>query len=279
MENWAIMGEKQKTISESKQIEFLLNLGCSLSQARVYLALARTDDLSINSLSKATGIHRENLYKIVNSMVAQGLIEKEISSPVKYLIVPPEEVLPMLVTYKQTQISKLSIEAQSVIESLKNSGASHVPLFESQHSQFLVVCGRNITIRRIKTALSKTQLSIETITTQKRFSQALVEFGDLYDQALKRGVRIRLLTEEHVPDKEEEAILRRLGRRVGFEVKSLCWSIPAVAAIFDGKEAHVSLSVTAKLSEGEGLWSNNSCLVSLAKVYFEEKWSKSHIIP
>ncbi len=267
--------EKGRPVSEIEESKVLVDLGCSLSQARVYLALTRIGCSSINTISKATGIHRENLYKLVNSMVDLGLIEKVLGSPVKYQSVPPDEVFPMLLNHKQTQISQLKIETQTIINQLRNDDNKTVG--ETQGSQFLSVSGKNLIIKRLKMTLSKTQISVETITTQRRFSQAIVEFAELYEQALKRGVRIRLATEKYVPERGVLEILGRLKRYQNFEVRTFLEPIPAIVDIFDGQEAHISLSATAVLAGAEGLWSNNNCFVSVAQTYFEEKWKNTSV--
>ncbi len=261
---------------EQEEIRVLVNLGCSTSQARVYLALNQIGTATIKSISKNSGIHRENLYKIINSMIERGLVEKEIDSTIKYHTVPPEKALHMLVTNKQEQISQLKGEVQTIVDKLERRTNCKNGI-ESQSSQFMVVSGRNLIIDRLKKTLSNTQVSLVTITTQKRFSQAIVEFAEGYDQALMRGVKIRLATEKHIPDKATSKNLSRLSKNPNFQVRYFSESLPTIAAVFDGKEAHVCLSISAQLSGAEGLWSNNSCFVSMAESYFEEKWAKSSV--
>jgi sugar-specific transcriptional regulator TrmB len=180
----------------------------------------------------------------------------------------------MLLNQKQAQISQLKLESQSVIKSLCKK-ARYKTSLEKPSSQFIVISGRAIIIERIKKTVNTTQISIDTVTTQKRFSQAIIEFAENYEKALKRGVKIRLATEKHVPEKDTIAILGKLMKNPDFEVKFFSQPLPAIVALFDKKEVHVSLSATAQLSDMEGLWSNNSCFVALAEAYFEEKWTNS----
>ncbi|MGD6809879.1 MAG: TrmB family transcriptional regulator [Candidatus Bathyarchaeia archaeon] len=270
-----VWGEKRARaqFSEQEEISVLLNLGCSLSQARVYYELIQIGSATISSISKATGIYRENVYKIINSMIEKGLVEKEIDNPTKYHTLPPEEVLPMLINRKQEQISQVKREAQRVIKKLHEK-AGYKTVTECQ-GQFMVISGRNSIIDRVKKTLDKAQISIETITTQKRFSQAIVEFAEAYENALRRGVKIRLATEKHIPEKRALKIIGRLKKNPDFQVRYFSQPIPAIAALFDGKETHISLSRSAQLFDAEGLWSNNSCVVAVAKAYFEEKWAQS----
>jgi sugar-specific transcriptional regulator TrmB len=205
-------------------------------------------------------------------MLEKGLIEKEMSPQTKYSIVPPDVALPLLVTRKQSQISQLKLEAQTVMKKLGRN--TQKDTLQNQDPHFMAVTGRQLIIERIKKSLRKTQISVETVTTPKRFQIAILEFAELYRQALERGVKVRIATEEHVPKNDTHRTLAMLRKYPNFKVCFLSEKIPAVVAIFDGREAHVCLSVTAHLSGAECLWSNNSCFVAIAKSYFEEYWAK-----
>ncbi|MCW4029781.1 MAG: hypothetical protein NWE92_09085 [Candidatus Bathyarchaeota archaeon] len=260
--------------SDQEEIDILVNLGCSFSQSRVYLALIQNGSSTIGSIAKVTGIHRENLYKIIHSLIQKGLVEQEVDSPSKYYALPPDEVLTMLINRRQTQISQLKIQSEAVVEKLRKKRLQNA-VGENENAHFIVVSGKDIVIERLKKVLDKTQISVDTVTTQLRFSQAIIEFAEGYRQALKRGVKIRLATEKYVPEKEALEILKELTKNPDFQVKCFPNPLQAIAAIFDKKEAHVSISVTANLSGAAGLWSNNSCFTAIAQAYFEEKWRNS----
>jgi sugar-specific transcriptional regulator TrmB len=262
---------------EEGEVKVLMNLGCSLSQARVYLAMIQIGTASIASISKASGIHRENLYEIITSMIEKGLVEKEAGVPAKYRIVPPEEALPVLVTRKLTQFSQLETEVQRIIENFKKSRHSEV-YSNDVSSKFMVITGKDLIIKRLHKALENSKVSVDTVTTQNRFSQAIVEFSEGYERALKRGVKIRLATEKHTPAKSASEILCRLTKNPNFQVRYFSGHSTAIGAVFDGNHGHISLSATANLSGAEGLWSNNSCLIAITQAYFEQQWANSMLL-
>jgi sugar-specific transcriptional regulator TrmB len=260
--------------SNTEEIKVLINLGCSSSQARVYLTLTKIGPATIQLISKAAGIHRENLYKIVQSMIIKGLIEKEIGVPTKYRAVPPEDVLNLLVTHKQTQIAQLEKQAYRFIETLNKIKADETAI-KSINSEFMTISGRNSIIKRSHNSFENTKKCISIVTNQKRFSRSIVEFSEDYERALTRGVKIRLAIEKHLPEKTSLKIIEKLSRNPNFQVRYVLKPNQAIVVLFDEKEAQISLSATASLSGAESLWSNNSCLIAIVKAYFEQTWENS----
>lgn len=258
---------------EETEIKVLMNLGCSLSQSRVYLALAKLGTAQIALISKATGIHRENLYEILKSMIEKGLVEKETGVPTKYRIVPPDEALSLLVTSKRAQLFRLEKDIQQTIQKLNNidnEGSN-----KNANAESVVVLGNDRVIKRLHKALDGSKISIDTVTTKKRFSDVIVEFSEGYKRALERGVKIRLVTEKHTPENSALSILSELMTNSNFQVRYFSGENMATTAIFDRNQAHISLSATTNLSRIEGLWSNNSCLVTLAQAFFDQQWADS----
>ena len=266
----------QSSDKDELQIDVLLNLGCSNSQARVYLVLIRIGTSPISSISKFTGIYRENLYKIVESLIKKGLIVKELGIPCKYRAVSPAEALPVLLKQKQIQIAQLKSKTLTIIEAL-NDRENKIET-TNENSEFLTISGRNQIIKRLQIGLQNTKFSLEAVTSKKRFSTAITELSESLKQALKRGVKIRLVTEKYFPEQETLAIITNLSRNPNFQVRFFSEEIPAIVALFDEKHVHISLSSTAPLPGAEALWSNNDSIIVITKAYFEQKWAASALL-
>jgi len=55
------------------QEDFLLELGFSKNESKVYLALLKSGLSTVNEISSATGIHRTNIYDCVERLIEKGL--------------------------------------------------------------------------------------------------------------------------------------------------------------------------------------------------------------
>ncbi len=260
-----------------QRTKVLEELGLTISEARVYVALARIGSAKIGIISKSTSIHRANLYPILVSLERRCLIEKEITSPVKYHPIPPQEALAMLVRNKQQQLSDLSTKAQEVIQSLECPDEFLEAKTPSKEGvQFLIIPGKDVIINRLKKALQCSQKSVDVITVPERFSSAFLFFADDYLKATKKGVNIRLAVEKHLPEKEVLIKMRALKSINGnhFQVKYLPSPSRSIMCIFDEREIFLSFSATANIDKTSSLWTNNQNVVAMAKGFFDYTWNQ-----
>jgi sugar-specific transcriptional regulator TrmB len=279
--NFGIIMERQSRVllpPLEKETVALVELGLTMSEARVYLALAQIGTSKIGHISKTTGICREHLYQTMHSLEDKGLVEKELGVISQYKAVPPSEALSMLVKVKQKQFAELKIKAKIITENLGKFSMQPETIGELQeeNAQFIIIPGKEIIIPKIKEALKRVQTSLEVVTIPKRFSSAILEFVELYKKALKRGVTIRIATEKHTPEKAALEAVLALTENPRFEVKCFPYSPQAVVVIFDKKEAFVTMSATANFAGTSCLWSKNTCFIALAQNYFENIWSNTH---
>ena len=261
-----------------KHMDVLIELGFTISEAKVYLTLIQTGTSPVASITKTTEIHREHLYQIVNSLEKKGLIEKEIGTPTLYTATPLEAALPMIVKHKQEQITELKTKTTKLIEEAKiNNQNITQPTLNKQpeNHQFVLVPGKETIINKIRENLQKTQTNIDVVTTPIRFSSAIQEFANSYKQALRRGVKIRICVEKHVVEKAALEIVQKFAKNPGFEVKFFPDPADAIVVIFDKKQAFVITSATANLSGASSLCSTNPSFVVLAQNYFDFKWNNS----
>ena len=141
--------------------------------------------------------------------------------------------------------------------------------------QFAIVSEKNAIIQRLKEAILKTQMSVCVVTSEKRFSDAILEFEKMYQEVLGKGVTIRIVTNRHIPKEEVLKILENLSKDPSFAVKYFDKPPPAIITVFDNKEAFVTLSPTAQLAGASSIWSNNPSFVVLAQIYFEKQWNEA----
>jgi sugar-specific transcriptional regulator TrmB len=260
--------------AEREGTDILMELGCSLSEARVYLALVQIGASQVGAISKATSIHRENIYKIVHALEQKNIVIREIGSTIRYRAVPPEEALPMLLKLREQRVTELKAKSAAIVEKLKLKPSLNEAL-EEANAQFTLIPAKEIIIQRLRQALQKAQINVDTITTQKRFSQAVLEFGKDYKNALDRGVTIRIGIEQPITEKTAVKALQTLLGHPNFKIKYFSGSPEAIVGTFDKKEAHISISTTTHLEGSAGLWSNNSSFVALSQSYFENIWNNA----
>ncbi|MFB3889103.1 MAG: TrmB family transcriptional regulator [Candidatus Bathyarchaeia archaeon] len=244
-------------------------LGFTHSQAKVYLILAALHQADGKTIWKHSGVARQDIYRVLNELQEKGLVEKAIGArPTEYRPVKIEDALSILLLEKAKEYKETEEKSRELLRKFVNTQI----VSPEEENPFVLVPGKAIIIKKLRESLQKAQFSVDTITIQQRFSQAVLEFADDYRDALKRGVKIRIATEKHLPETKALKTVRTLKMNPRFELRNVPDSPEAIVSIFDGKEAFFSMSATAHLDRSSGLWSKNTGFVALARTYFEMKW-------
>lgn len=258
--------------SMEENIRTLVGLGLSRTQARICLALAVTGKSTIREISEASSVNRSDTYRAVVELEKKGLIEKIVSAPTRYTLLSLHDILSILVGRRETKSLELQDRAASLLEEYEKKLTEQYQVCESE---FTLVPKKEAVIQRIKQSIQNAEISVCSITSEMRFSSAIVEFEDVYQKALQKSVKIRIATNRHFPQGDAIKIMRKLMENPNFEVKYFDEPSQVVASVVDDKVASVVLSATAHLPDASVIWSSNPCFVILAKSYFENQWSKA----
>ncbi len=262
-------------IISEKEKQFFLNMGLTTTETKVYLTLIKIGPSQIGIISKETEIQRPNLYKIIDSLSTKGLIEKEINSPIKYKATPPQEAVDMLIEHKKTRFLELKNTGKTIAKDLEQQSKTHCNKeFPLNENRFIIIPGKTITINRLRMTLDNSEKSLDVVTSKNRFSLATIAFANWYENALKRGVKIRIVTEDHQLSKEASIIIKKLSENPCFKVRFLPpqTSVDAIVSIFDQKETFTTFSISADQTDPSTLWSNNHSFLLVMQSYFESKW-------
>ena len=244
-----------------------------MNQARAYLALIQSGPATAKKLSEAAKITRQDVYRVMPTLEQTGIVERLISNPTIYEAAPIQHGTRILLERKTAEQNELRRKTRELVRETKKSSADQE--FVESEPLLVMIPGKEAIIQKLGEALQKAKRSVEVVTSRKRFSLALIKFKDEYKNALERGVRIRIATENPVAENGVCKIVERLMENSGLEVKCFSDVTAAVVSIFDGREASVSLSEVAHTPWASALWSNDACFVALAQNYFETKWSSS----
>lgn len=259
-------------MKKEEKIEALRELGLTVDQARTYLALVELGPATAKTISETSKIARPDIYRIMPTLQREGIVEKLMTKPAVFQAIPMTSALPAMLKRKELEQNKLRKKTEEMLIDIKNN---HLTNSLEADAEFVIVPRKEAIMNRLKEALLKTQSSLCVITSQKRFSAAILEFEKIYQEALEKGVKIRLAADRHVPSKKALEIIQNLSVDPNFEVKCFEDDPLAIVSIFDDKTAYVTLSAKAYLAEAAALWSSNPSFVALAQNYFEDKWKNA----
>jgi sugar-specific transcriptional regulator TrmB len=255
-------------------IDTLIKLGLTLNQARIYVALLHSEKpATAKEISKITNITRQDVYRILPTIQKAGLLEKTITAPTMFKATPLRLGVSILIKNKTAQHNELMEKANKMSDEswLKQSILEEEP-------EFILIPGNDAVVQKINNSIGTTQTNLDIVTSKKRFSRAMLEFSDPRMKALKRGVKIQVVTERLPSTNADIEKIMLAEKKAGAIVKFMPTLPSALLLLFDKKQVMIITSATGSL-ETSALWSNNPCVVALSTSYFESLWNSDRPQP
>jgi len=252
--------------------KILMDLGLTLLQAKIYLALSQLGKATIKTISKTANVARQDVYRVMPELEKLGLAEKIVAKPTRYKATPIKEGIHFLLQRKTQQYNELIKKAVELINNL-NEGNCKTPVQEEE-TQFIITSSEKLLWKRLQEGAETAQTSIDICSDLEGFKHRV--FHDLpnFKRALKRGIRIRVITEKNDDDNGLNKIIKTLKNPL-FEIRHLPPPVPIKTAIYDKKEVNLCLTTPNKIGGLPSLWSNNPQFVKIIVDYFEELWNKA----
>src|SRR5208282_5744811 len=179
-----------------------MKLGFTLDQARIYLALVQEGPATARKIAEISKIARPDFYRIIQTLQKEDIVEKRITKPAVFRAIPMAYLLPKILNRKAAEQNKLKKKTEELLNDFESTRANVV---QEADGEFTIISGKEAIIRRLKETLLKAQISVCVVTSQTRFSTAILEFEENYRKDLKKGVKIRIATDRHVP--HEKALI------------------------------------------------------------------------
>jgi sugar-specific transcriptional regulator TrmB len=258
-------------MTKEEDIQTLTELGLTISQAKVYLSLLELGKAAGRTIAQHSKVARQEAYRILAELMDKGLVEKILSTPTEFEPILIEDCASLLIERKKNQNSETLRKATVLLQKHKEN-FSHE--FQEEAPQFVLVSEKNV-LRTIKKIIENTQTSLDVITTFNRFRSGMVDFAEVGNRTLKRGITLRIITNKPKDGNSLEEMGKAETKGFPFEIKYINTPPLAVIAIYDKKEVIIAISA-ADINEVPILKSNNPSLIAVAQNYFETVWNVAH---
>jgi len=256
---------------QSSKLQVLIDLGLTLIQARVYLALAESGGSKVSAIAKNSKVARPDIYRTLSKLQELGLVEKIIETPVEYRAVPMNEGLSLLLETKTEQYAKVRAETRMLLHTAKTEKPDKKKQIETP--QFVLIPQGKTVIERIRTAIEKAQLSIDLVLSWKRFSRGMVSaFAESMEIAWAKNLKVRFIIESPLESKTAEQLIRFCREKPSCQIRFIPNHPRTVLGIYDSKEIFIIAFSKTDLPGSPALWSKNPSLIALADDYFEKLW-------
>ena len=251
---------------QSKYVNILLQMGLSVNEAKVYLALLEKGISQVVELVTFSEVPQQKIYSVMQKLLNKGLCSLIPGKVKKYKPEKPDTVIKGFITDYEKQIT---------------SAKNMITVLESQYQKGL----NNSNTEYLEIISNRRQISEKKIYLEKKAREEVVSFGKLpYTttkrnvdeiEGLKRGVKYKSIYQDV---NLKEVVIRSVVEmyiKAGEEVR-VTPELPIQMMIFDSKIAMFTLEEFVIPVNGFSVVViQNSNLVKILKESFDTYWQNA----
>ena len=174
----------------------LKDFGLNSYEAKLWTALLSRGVATAGELSDIANVPRSRSYDVLESLERKGFVVMKLGKPIKYIAVPPAEVLERV----KKNISEEAEKQGQLIESLKASEVlTDLNMLHKQGVDLVepadltgAVKGRVNLYNHLGAMIKNAEKSISIMTTEQGVIRKLESLKGVLAKAKERGVRIRI---------------------------------------------------------------------------------------
>lgn len=257
-----------------EQILTLTELGLTTTQARIYLALAKSNNLTAQKIAGISSVSRPDVYRVLNQLQETGLVEKLISKPERFQAISIEECVSRLLQRRIRKTEDLQSRGLKLVQSVKKTEVCRASS-DSPACEFVFIPSKGTAYARSERMLKSTQKSIYFVGLTKRMSSWLSQYTATMEEALARNVDCRMIMPNSSKTTKPGAALKTLQKYPNFKIRTINGLPKASFSIWDLKEILIITSSNDVPFPSGTLWSSNRSLIDLCADYFELLWQKA----
>ncbi len=258
--------------SMENNVEILTDFGLTRNQAKVYLTIARMGLATVGKTAKISKVRREDVYRMLPKLEEMGLVERLLGKPTKIRATPVEEALSILIKQEEKTARKRVSAMKAKTETFLKHFARAPRLEEEEKGNFFLLSKPENVMAKMLIIIKKAEREICFAFSRNQIMQLVHGFGEELKSRIKKGVRIRLVSE--LPE-YEDSLPRVLEERISpSDSLDLRYTdlLSTHYMIADLKECLISTSSVGNMAEHPCLWTNSDSLVGVFQGDFENLW-------
>ncbi len=246
----------------------------NLYEVKVWTALLSRGVATAGELSDISNVPRSRSYDVLESLEKKGFVIMKFGKPIKYIAVPPEEVVErvkknMLKSANEKVRRLENLKNTTVLDELKTLHKQGIEMVEPSEKSGSIR-GRHNLYNHLEFTIKGAEKTVTLMTSAQGFIRKVEALKPTFEQLKKRGVKIRIaatLTEECRESlKEIEGIA---------EVR-VTDKINARFVIIDGKEITFMLMNDTEVhpTYDIAIWVNTPYFAKALEDLFELAWKE-----
>ncbi|MBR9692352.1 TrmB family transcriptional regulator [Candidatus Woesearchaeota archaeon] len=258
--------------------EFLSKLrryfGLNLYEVKIWTALLSRGVSTAGELSDIANVPRSRSYDVLESLEKKGFIIMKIGKPIKYIAVPPEEVVERVKKNVKKEadvkVNRLeNLKKTDVIGELRNLHTQGVELIEPTDLTGALK-GRHNLYNHLELTIRSAEKSVVIMTTSSGLLRKVEGLKPVFEEVAKRGVKIRIAAPLSKETKQAEKELKGI-----VEFKD-CGKTKARFTIVDGNQIVFMLMDDSEVhpTYDIGVWLNTPFFSVALQELFDIAWKE-----
>ena len=243
----------------------------NLYEVKIWTALLSRGVATAGELSDIANVPRSRSYDVLESLEKKGFAITKLGKPIKYVAVPPEEVLERV----KKNVVEESKQMTQRLEELK--GTDVISELSALHNQGVELIepsdlagslkGRHNLYNHLELVIKGAEKSVTIMTTAQGLMRKVEGLKPVFEKLKKRGVKVRIaapFTKENaaaIKDISSVAEVKNSNTKARFTIVD---GKEMVFMILDDEEVHPTYDV--------GVWINSPFFASAVEELFEQAW-------
>lgn len=264
----------QEQADLDSKIQVLTKLGLTAMQARIYICLYSAGKAQAKTLSRLCNLPRQDVYKTLNELYETGLVEKALTKPIEFRGIASSKCISLLVERQKQRCKGMEQQAKKAFRTqTKNPEINEAP----SSVQILMVPKKEPTLFRAKNMVNSATQSICVVSPHQNLFPWIHKESKAFENALKRGVIVRFITDAHNGTKGSNGSYRIFRSELSPEIRYLTYPSQVSFGICDHKKLILELSAHLGFLGSDVIITENPSLVDMATTYFEVMWSQADL--
>ena len=175
----------------------LKDFGLNSYEAKLWTALLSRGVATAGELSDIANVPRSRSYDVLESLERKGFVIMKLGKPIKYIAVPPSEVLERVKKSIQEDADKQvdlldTLKKSEVLGELSTLHKQGIELVEPAELTG-AVRGRGNLYNHIASTIKNAEKTVCIMTTEQGLLRKAEAFKNAFQKAKERGVRIKIL--------------------------------------------------------------------------------------
>ena len=246
----------------------------NLYEVKLWAALLSRGVSTAGELSDIADVPRSRSYDILESLEKKGFVVMKLGKPIKYIAIPPTEVVDRvkknMQSNAQDKIKRLdSIKSSPLMTELNTLHGTGITLVDPSD---MTGClrGRNNLYNHLDMLIKDAKKSVNIVTTDKGFMRKVEGLRGSLERAKKRGVKVRIAAPLTKENKKVVGNLKGVAEvKHNDKVNSRFVTVDSQHMVFmllNDKDVHPSYDL--------GVWVKTPYFASAIDGMFETVWSK-----